>query len=1691
MTLKVENPLDIYIRARDTFLKSLFDGMGAADAAAEYSFSLLNMQRHEVVYPWSNQDIICQSMVEPVLKQFDEMNQAEQRMGMGFGQVDHLWQGSFESSIDQPHLIGRQFPQNISEGTEPYDNVNPFGEEFHPLMENDAYIHSLLSFYLQPAPGVPSQSEIDKNKELAVERRLEKEQSPLLKNDRFGPLGENMTSHDIMMRHFDEWKADNPHLVSKYESMSPEESEYNLRQEHLLHMWDEWTSDEHEETQGTWDYEGQATEDMLHPKKLGFNDYLYGLEFLSPAARHDVHAHGRDSGSGFDSEHSVPHVTGGRVKRSHAQRFSPIFSHWTREAEDFGPNLNVTPEVDKQRSVKDVFNAAPASVIGNMLLSHDIYDKLLEHHNKITGERHEILPSLRAGEGFIHRNEAYADSIYPAEMQLLMGINRHTGELYPKGKHPIYGEHWNPESIPWTAGDYNKIRDEVNEMSLAGPQKDTRNHAMPHLVQHIHSEHVPWKDEPWHQEGDNTTLSTHWGIPMQNRGGYGSSAETLMDILHHSHVHEQEGALGHSIMFKKDALENRLVPNEKNRGLTGPFWHSTHGAHDLSPFGTSHKADNQKTNWMWHTSSHNAARHNQILDTKPMNRKLHSKLFKQGPYPMNNVHMKGEWTKAARLDSAHKSSNALVTMAGLMHPPHAPMPTQTLSPRDVVRDSQSSTGTSAGWHHDQVGTGERELRGDHDAIIDMQEVAIEAEDAYMNLRDEAERKEEHGISLSEEEKDALQEAYDDKLNAQNALVRQMGSKKMGFHKDNLRDKHEKLDSDMSAIADGTSKIREMMEKEGFDFFPEGDKSQWLGNVLNAFNYGNRYINQVPHSIHGVSSMGVGEDRIIERLPQTHHAGLHQILHNKGETVHSGMSNEKIAEALGMGEDGHHRGTVRDLKSRLKEMDEEHGERVEVPAMRVADMMRHLPNIDIESDDINSQLQEARANKSLKGSAAHKASQMMGMLLGSVPQYQKQFGLHWIDAEQRHPEHKGRKSTLPMQSGKERKQREGSGTRITQKLGQKEKDDRNMYNSMQRADSIILGDKTKKPNPKGILETHKVRTGKMRVPIGNAGHPTGNGVYPIFSSPFFRKHWGHSLSSDFSLDIGPHGNISINRHEGGRERSLTTVPLPLLQKVFPEIIPHLPELGVHILNNPRAMRPNRYAEVSMHGKDMHKSLEMLLSMTDPDILIKAEQPFIRPMHRIFELSDLDELRGFTGDWVVSAWYQGKRMFVKRDEDEVSARDEDGEVELSDDVKEAFKKTTEKNFEIDVVQTEDGYYAHDILSFDDDEVHDEGVSDRIKMMRGAMESVEPIHMPSASDTKNTDDEGLEATVEEIRKDFDDILLRDAKSTYMKGESRHPKSVLLSKSKKVDLIVLDKEGDGPYDYRLGIGPITNSDKLGDRAVEMDGHTYMDVGTIFHSKEDFSPGDLVNVDVDSVSSFEKDGQPIFTVHGGSISGAGDGAVVSSETLSLLTKGLGGRLVPHRIEVNDGALSIHLAAGDVIYKIDDMKPTSNGYLARLAESQRPFWAPLASLMLKTDISSIQEEEDTVGEGEEEAEPIIPPKKIEDTEHWKKAILVTKACEVMDKLLKQVGMVGHTWSAGPKGLGIDYATPTESPSGPTSTRDESSLPDFDPRSRPLEDPEDEYDEKPDGEDEETHLVIDTKDGTGELSIGPDRAVFRI
>lgn len=600
-------------------------------------------------------------------------------------------------------------------------------------------------------------------------------------------------------------------------------------------------------------------------------------------------------------------------------------------------------------------------------------------------------------------------------------------------------------------------------------------------------------------------------------------------------------------------------------------------------------------------------------------------------------------------------------------------------------------------------------------------------------------------------------------------------------------------------------------------------------------------------------------------------------------------------------------------------------------------------------------------------------------------------------------------------------------------------------------------------PKGYEPKHKPTRKATKLDFvekeigGPAGSHENDGVMSLYDSPAYCMNYGTVHDVPFGCHIDEKtGAIRIYRRKESKKESLVT---PLLEHVHALVPQHREYFGDHrnevpLEAQPRALRRNKLGrshneEVSAPANKMDGP-SLLASLTNPDYIRKDMPdgvPSLQAMHRIFELDDMEHLKGFTGDWVVSDFPEGPRFFVTKKDGDIESK-----ADLSDEEKAAFKKVSDKDFVIDAIRGKDVIHIFDILEFDGNDTYDIPIQERIKILRGALESVEMVHTPSASDTKLTDDAGLASAVKNL--EGPRILMRDAKSAYMKGEPRHPKWVMLQPGSEIVLMVLDRRGEGPYQYRLGTGPIAHGEDLGDRRVKHEGDDYMDVGASFQSKDKYDVGDLVRVDVTNVTETEaSEKQKVYTVHAPKIEGEAEGeGLVSSESLSMLAKG---ELYHHPVEVFRKGRYVQIKIGDsaVVYKAtvrDDewsvhTPEADNPYVLRLSENQRPFWSPVVGVLLKGELEI--EEKAEVKESTEPAEPLTKPHKVEGTE-WKrkKRHILNKSLLLLERLLEKssVGAVGD-YHGGAKGLGFDYGTPIESPSGPTNLNDAKTMPDYDVR----------------------------------------------
>ena len=459
-------------------------------------------------------------------------------------------------------------------------------------------------------------------------------------------------------------------------------------------------------------------------------------------------------------------------------------------------------------------------------------------------------------------------------------------------------------------------------------------------------------------------------------------------------------------------------------------------------------------------------------------------------------------------------------------------------------------------------------------------------------------------------------------------------------------------------------------------------------------------------------------------------------------------------------------------------------------------------------------------------------------------------------------------------------------------------------------------------------------------------------------------------------------------------------------------------------------------------------EILDSLTDDTLFFKKDgRPVpVKSMHRIFDYSDLKHLRGFSGDWIASHIPQGEPIILQKKGKRVKAYNADMKlVELTDDIDDEMGKVNDKDFVVHAVINEDMLYFIDLLEAADEKTHNMPAKDRVRHLRAHFESSEHIKMPEPYNTKRADDEGLEEAIHLLREESpSDILLRDASATYMRGEIRHPKWILLSKEKKVDVIILDRKG---MNYRIGVGPIMHPEHYGARSVELNGEHYMDVGSA-KGPRGYDKGEYISVFCTGVTS-QGDENPTYKIRSARVDrDAHPQAADSVETLCMMTND---SKIPHKVRLNKGAIHILFPSLDdeVIYKVDEeeggwmLEPQKTlwghgeDYFIKLSEDMRPYWSPIATILLKKDKENREVKPEVPAGHTKKRKHILP----EEEEIIKRGLEMTEL--MLERISKE--KITHT---GVEGLGIDYAgADVESPRGPTENINDDTLPDFDPASR--------------------------------------------
>ena len=920
-------------------------------------------------------------------------------------------------------------------------------------------------------------------------------------------------------------------------------------------------------------------------------------------------------------------------------------------------------------------------------------------------------------------------------------------------------------------------------------------------------------------------------------------------------------------------------------------------------------------------------------------------------------------------------------------------------------------------------------------------------------------------------------------------------------------------SSRKAVLEAAGKLLPMVMEHDPNHFDLNDPEKFMANHQRLMHDAERWISNSDNDAHGINaSVYRIQDEMKQVKPKQsgfHRDVMSHILDN-GFELNGNMSPDEVLEGMGL------EGKTSEQKSRLRDhvqqlIDESNAREVPLNVSTVGqlltsdkfkNLMLHRTHADEEfADDYNEHGLHGAVDNAQSRYANWKAHPIHGVAGNAARQFDsKEFGGNM--------QNNGLDFYSANDNDVHNRKNAGKGNKKP-----KTRQTKNHLDSIVSLDVDRVNEDNLTPKTEIV---RRVGVDTEPVPIGGV-NPSSHGIMLTHTGADVVHSSAVPVKSSFGFEFDAQGQPTVGTFtepqlyhptwQGALEELHGTQETKqLLESMPPHPNPTPPFMDYDKENFEIAGENNPTA------LNLSEMSEYITSLLNPDVLLtKSEDaewvPPVRPMHRIFDLSDLEHLRGFSGSWVVSKWYDGKRVIIVQNDNEVTTYDENGrKVGLKKAFKESLAELNDNNFVIDGIVGKEDLNIIDIINYDDTNVAEMLMHERMKVLRGQFDSHENVIIPGPHDTKMTDDEGLEEAVKILQEEHSIVLLRDNKSTYMKGERRHPKWLLLRKSRDFNFIVLDRRGKGPFTYQLGAGPIIDGEALGNRAVTYKNQFYMDVGTAHNQQRTFKVGDIIRATVTGVTKKQRKNRNVYNVQVREIESEGEGeGAASAESLDLMTKSFAPILIPHDLEYNDGVLQVILKGVDTVsYQVSRIEDnwylhnpsaalgdlTKSNYSLTLAESLHPYWHSVAPLILEGHLvkSSVMDEEEipTREQQEDESAGILEEK---DNNRLLKPS-TKKALEVISRALDQLAKEKLTWT-GPKGLGIDMATPIESPSGPTRLTEESNLPDYDGKKRPDEEERDvnsgdkakktiTHIEMKTDEDES--IVLDDEDGTPTLSV---------
>ena len=238
------------------------------------------------------------------------------------------------------------------------------------------------------------------------------------------------------------------------------------------------------------------------------------------------------------------------------------------------------------------------------------------------------------------------------------------------------------------------------------------------------------------------------------------------------------------------------------------------------------------------------------------------------------------------------------------------------------------------------------------------------------------------------------------------------------------------------------------------------------------------------------------------------------------------------------------------------------------------------------------------------------------------------------------------------------------------------------------------------------------------------------------------------------------------------------------------------------------------------KEWKKLVDLDLKKSEEE---KSEIDFIipnKPMYRIFDVNDIKELKGFTGEWIVQEKYDGIRIQIHKINDSVKVYTYN-EKDISDKCEDIIKILKQKKFGEMILDAELILYDNDeplhradtishlfknkykdatlkakvfdIMSHDGTSHADNPLRERINILQYqlAQHSEDILEFPNKKNTRVADSlKEIDKYAKDIMqsKTAEGVVIKDIESTYYIGVKKNPKWIKFKKFVDLDVLVLE---------------------------------------------------------------------------------------------------------------------------------------------------------------------------------------------------------------------------------------------------------------------------------------------------------------